>query len=105
MIGREVMEQTINTPQPSIKTVTEYDFLKCRDFIESQIPGGGDLLWQHACDYWSLSNDSYINCWVDEESFDAEREKDEQTRAVMKLFYESFIKPHANANLMFWVCW
>lgn len=99
------MEQAVTVPQPIIKTVTEYDFLKCRDFIENQISGGGDLLWHHAYDYWSLSNDSYISCWIDADSFDPECEKDEQTRAVMKLFFETFIKPNAGANLMFWVCW
>lgn len=97
--------KTAQVPQPRHKATTEYDFLEVRDFIEGQIPGGGDILWQHAADNWNLSNDSYLSWFCDTDSYDPRYEKDEATRQVMQLFHETFVKPHKEADLMFWVCW
>lgn len=102
--GHEKTVKLKTPPEPSFKEVVEFDFLKIREFIGDHIDGGDDILWNYACEYWDLSNDSYLSWYLDENELD-DPDCDKERNEVLKLFFNYFIKPYKDKNIMFWVCW
>lgn len=92
-------------PEPQIKTVAEYDFMKVKGWLKGQDAKYGDAIWDLAADYWDLSNDSYLSVSIDEDDFENQRFGDGIKNDAAKLMYENFIKPHEGMEVMFYVSW
>jgi len=103
----------IKKPKPRRQRTVEWDFLDVEQYIMKKVNWKSPRdyahtpLYEHACNCWSLRNDSYLEWWkLTPDELEAD-ESEPDLAAFLKVFYEEFVWPFENkrTNILFRVCW